>query len=418
MSASTDQEYSASAGHRVDDSYYSEDASAGIFHVSRRTFTDPQIFERERRKIFDRCWLYAGHETEIPGNGDFFTRMVGGRNLIVVRGKDGRVRALFNTCLHRGMVVCRETKGNAQLFRCFYHSWTYDNQGRLVGVPGQDAYGPAFQRGEKGLVEARLESYRGLIFVCYAQAQPVTLLEYLAGAREILDLIIDQGDGQGLGVLSGSHDYGIRANWKLLMENTLDGYHLFSTHARFMNDYMPKVMGVTPSRKNYERGTVLSLGNGHSAMEFPRFSPSPDEDKRAQWEARFGKQHTDRMLGNIRQLLLFPNTLFIEIFQAIRTCYPVAPDEMQVRAWPFMPVTDDPNIRRKRLDVYTAFLGPGGFSTPDDIEALELCQEGYSSAPEVPTIDVSRGMLRDIPLPDDEHQMRIFWRHWQKLVRA
>ena len=77
--------------------------------------------------------LYAGHESEVPQTGDFLTRRVGGRPLIIVHSSDGQIRVFHNSCRHRGATVCRHTRGNARHFTCFYHNWTYDNQGRLDG---------------------------------------------------------------------------------------------------------------------------------------------------------------------------------------------------------------------------------------------------------------------------------------------
>jgi len=122
-----------------------DDAAQGIFRYSPKVFSDPELFECEQRRIFDQSWLYAGHESEVPQAGDFLTRRVGGRPLIIVRGDDGRIRIFHNSCRHRGATVCRHPRGNAKTFACFYHNWTYDNQGRLDGVPLKDAYGPGFR---------------------------------------------------------------------------------------------------------------------------------------------------------------------------------------------------------------------------------------------------------------------------------
>jgi p-cumate 2,3-dioxygenase subunit alpha len=124
---------------------FHEDAEQGIFRLSPSVYSDPDLFEREQRRIFDRAWLYAGHESEVPNAGDFLTRRVGGRPLIIVRGSDGKIRIFHNSCRHRGATVCRNARGNARNFVCFYHNWTYDNHGRLDGVPLKDAYGPAFK---------------------------------------------------------------------------------------------------------------------------------------------------------------------------------------------------------------------------------------------------------------------------------
>jgi p-cumate 2,3-dioxygenase alpha subunit len=396
---------------------FEDDAAQGIFRYSPKVFSDPKLFECEQRRIFDQAWLYAGHESEVPQAGDFLTRRVGGRPLIIVRGDDGRIRIFHNSCRHRGATVCRHPRGNARTFMCFYHNWTYDNQGRLDGVPLKDAYGPGFKMEEMGLYAARTQNYRGWLFVCFSR-DTTCLEDYLAGARAYLDMILDQDDGGNL-ILPGPHEYSMRANWKLLMENTIDIYHLDSTHGRYMRDYVPKVLGLKPpDPRTAHQGSRRpeELGNGHVVLEYRKFSGTADEAKRASWEARFGKECATRMLDYTRTLLLFPNTLYIEQRRVIRTCFPTAVDHSEITAWPLMPAVDDPEVRKQRLDIYLSFLGPAGHATPDDVEVMELIQKNCATLPPEALMDCSRGMLREHPLPTDEAQMRGFWRGWRDVM--
>jgi phenylpropionate dioxygenase-like ring-hydroxylating dioxygenase large terminal subunit len=399
--------------------YFVEDAAQGRFRLNPTAYTDPAVFAAEQRAVFDRCWLYLGHQSEVPNPGDFVTRRVGGRPLLLARGSDGTVRTFLNVCSHRGSTVCRERRGNAKAWTCFYHSWSYDTCGALLGLPNPEAYGPGFDTRELGLVEVRMENYRGLLFVCYSP-DAEGLVEYLAGARDALDLILDRTQGDGLAVLHGTHEYGIRANWKALMENTMDGYHLFQMHRRFMTDYMQKVLNVNASRQVFDSGGVYDLGNGHAMFEHAALggAANVDAEKRALFESRYGKERAERMLGKIRQLSLFPNTLFIELWQSIRTINPISQDAMEVSAWALMERQDDPELRERRLAMYTAFLGPCGFATPDDIEALELCHQNYRNVPEMRHLDMSRGMTKPHQIADDELQLRVFWKRWRELLRA
>ncbi|MDO9459908.1 MAG: Rieske (2Fe-2S) protein, partial [Alphaproteobacteria bacterium] len=101
--------------------YVIDDGDGGLFKVARKSFVDDAVLEDERRRIFDRCWLYLGHESEIAKPGDFVTRAIAGRNLIFNRDRSGAINAFYNTCTHRGAMVCREIKGNSRNFACFYH---------------------------------------------------------------------------------------------------------------------------------------------------------------------------------------------------------------------------------------------------------------------------------------------------------
>ena len=153
---------------RPAENYVIDDQAAGLFRVNRRVFTDPECLEQERRRIFEKCWIYVGHESEVPHAGDYRSRNVAGRPMVLVRGDDNVIRVLLNTCTHRGAMVCRQKSGNAKTFQCPYHAWTYNARGQLVGIPGEDAYSDAFSREERGLASpAGVDSYRGFVFACF-----------------------------------------------------------------------------------------------------------------------------------------------------------------------------------------------------------------------------------------------------------
>ena len=101
----------------------------GRFRVHRSAMVSPAVHELERRRIFDRCWLYLGHESEVPNPGDYARRVVAERPLFFARTRDGGLAVFHNTCPHRGALVCRTDRGNAEAFRCFYHAWTFDTSG-------------------------------------------------------------------------------------------------------------------------------------------------------------------------------------------------------------------------------------------------------------------------------------------------
>lgn len=405
-----------------------DDREQGLFRVNRQVFLDEQILEMERREIFDRCWLYAGHESEIRKPGDFVTRRVGGRPLLLVRGKDGAVRALLNTCPHRGNAVAMEKCGNARAFTCFYHAWSFDTHGSLIGVPGEESYSPAFQRSEMGMKPVpRMESYRGMVFVCF-DAQAVDLRTYLGDeARLRIDCFLDHGGGTEVEVSPGAQSYSMKANWKLLVENSIDGYHAMSTHQRYFRKYLPDI-GVDASKwlAKREPGTSRgrSLGHGHSVIETldrgtPLSATAGDELARirADMVARFGEEYTHKAADYQRNLFIFPNLIMISMWKTVRTFYPVSPGYMEVEAWGLFPTSDSPELRQKRIENFLSFLGPAGLATPDDVSGLEGCQRGFAAVKEVQWSDISRGMLT-VPTGVDELQMRAFWRRWHALMQG
>lgn len=401
----------------------------GKFRLHRSSMTSPEIYELEKARIFDKCWLYLGHESETPEPGDYARRTVAGRPLFFARDREGNLGVFHNTCPHRGALVCRKDRGNARAFQCFYHAWTFDTAGRLIGVTDIEGYGPGFDRSEMGLRSPRFESYRGFIFVCFdAGTEP--LRKYLAGAAEYLDLVADQSP-EGMRVVSGSNRYSIKANWKLLGENSMDGYHVLPTHKSYF-DYMANTYGRDGSHAAVRdrRGFGRALGNGHGVMEndsvygrpIAMWHPYFGEEARPEIQrvkdrliARHGLAKALRMCEKSRNLLVFPN-LVVNDFAAVtvRTYQPAGPESMDVTAWELAPADEDGALLRRRLDSFLTFLGPGGFATPDDVEALESCQRGFRSGG-VEWSDYSRGMLRE-PRGADELQMRSFWRRWLSMV--
>jgi nitrite reductase/ring-hydroxylating ferredoxin subunit len=241
------------------------DDARGVFQVSRRAFVDTAVMEREYEAVFDTCWLYLGHESELPRPGDFVTRTVARRNILFTRDAQGKLHALFNTCPHRGAVVCREASGNAKVFQCFYHGWVFGCDGKLKGQPGEERYTAGHKdSGVGNLVPVpRFDSHAGFCFVCF-DPDAMPLSDYLAGAKEILDLIASQGE-TGMTIVEGSQQYAIRANWKLLAENSVDGYHALTAHASYLDYLKNMVGGLVPIALS---GRSHDLGNGHAVLEY------------------------------------------------------------------------------------------------------------------------------------------------------
>ena len=399
----------------------------GKFRVHRSSMTSQEIYELERRRIFDKCWLYLGHESEAPNPGDYVRRIVAQRPLFFARDRNGELRVFHNTCPHRGALICRTDQGNASVFQCFYHAWSFNTSGELIGMPDIDGYGPDFDRVEMGLRSPRFDNYKGFIFVCFDQ-ETESLVDYLAGAAEYLDLVADQSPA-GMRVISGSNRYTIKANWKLLAENSIDGYHALPTHQTYF-DYMANEVGGKIPSVSGRRGLGRALGNGHGAIEndaiygrpIAMWHPYFGEEAKPEIQrikdnlmARHGQDKALRMCEKTRNMVIFPNLVINDIMAVtIRAFQPTGPDSMDVTAWELAPAEETDDMLRRRLDSFLTFLGPGGFATPDDTEALESCQQGFRSGG-VEWSDLSRGFYRD-PRGDDELQMRSFWRRWQSLI--
>ena len=200
--------------------------------ISRELFVSEDIYRQELERIFARCWLFLAHESQIPEAGDYFSTWMGEDPVLVVRQKDGGIKALLNSCRHRGTPVCRADCGKAMSFTCTYHGWTYDLSGKLVGVPHlEDGYRSRLDLSRWGLVEvAQVQSYKGLVFGAWDEQAP-SLPEYLGDMAWYLDALVDAAEG-GTEVIGGVHKWVIPCNWKLAAEQfSGDACHPPVTHA-------------------------------------------------------------------------------------------------------------------------------------------------------------------------------------------
>jgi benzoate/toluate 1,2-dioxygenase alpha subunit len=228
-------------------------------------------------------------------------------------------------------------------------------------------------------------------------------------------------------VLDGTHEYSAKANWKLMVENSVDGYHAVSTHQRYFEMMAAADDKFAPSAIGASRG--IDLGNGHVVMAgdpstgglFGRpLSEAGKAEKGERFDRfreKYGDAWVDRMRGS-RNMVIFPNLVVIDLVMGVvvRRIEPVSPDYMEVTAWHLVPPEEGEELHRQRLDNFLTFWGPGGLASPDDVEALETCQKSYAAQRELPWSDVSRGMNKAAPAASDEYQMRVWWRRWNELV--
>jgi len=407
-----------------------EDPAGGVFRVHRSAFTSPEIAALEQANIFKCCWIYLGHHSELPKVGDFRRRTVAGQPLFWVRGSDERARVFYNSCTHWGANVCRVDDGNAELFQCFYHAWTFNNQGELVSVPDEAAYGEGFNKKAMGLASPpRVDNYRGLYFVSF-NPDIEDLCSYLGDAKDYIDLILDQAE-EGWRVIPGTQKYSVRANWKMFSLNSLDSYHVKPLHSTFFKYTDSLGMGDPPPSPPADfagsQGRSLSLKNGHGVDVFPSLgrarpiahwhpilgeeSKQEIRNRRARLVAKFGEERAYLMCNTNRLMLIYPNFALHDIAGvSLRYFEPAGQDYMEVTVQTLAPRGESAELLNRRLESFLSFLGPGGFAHPDDIEAMESAQLGFrADGPE--WIDASRGMHRDATALDERH-VRAFWRQW------
>lgn len=215
-------------------------------------YTDPEFFELEKRSLWQRSWLYAGHVDELPEPGSFFLWRKTGSPILVVRGGDGEIRAFYNTCQHRGAPVVREERGTlGKTFACGYHGWTYDLEGKLRAFPDRRDF-VDFDPACRSLAPVRCERFANWIFLTEnPEAEP--LEEFLEPiARFFRHLPLDE-----LRLVS-TRTVPVACNYKVLLENFLEAYHFRLLHPG------------TTDRIFDQKATAIHLWErGHSMMLSP-----------------------------------------------------------------------------------------------------------------------------------------------------
>ena len=200
-----------------------------------RLYTDPEIFEVEKEKIFRREWMAVFHESSVPNPGDFRVMEIAGDSFLFTRGDDGVLRAFHNICRHRGAKVATG-EGNCSRFKCPYHTWTYDTNGKLVGAP---AMAHVVREGI-GLLEVSVTTWMGFVFINQdPDAQP--LAERLAGLNEELGAFLNAGRLAHLYEIPYPGDW----NWKLTNENAYESYHVLGSHFESAGALIPGELTYT-----------------------------------------------------------------------------------------------------------------------------------------------------------------------------
>lgn len=369
--------------------------------VHRLVYMDQTIFDEEMKKIFEKVWVFVGHESEVASPGDYKTTTIGNQPIIMARDQRGSVQLLFNRCTHRGAVVCREERGNSKRFRCLYHGWTFTNSGELLGVPYVDGYGEGFEPSCLSLVKVpRVESYRGFVFASLNH-QIESLDQYLGLAKYYIDLITDRSPTGEIEVTQGVQKYAFKANWKLQLENFVDSYHPAFTHEATFERRSYR-LGKPIEGRGDKGGENVYLGNGHSMIDYSAAEGGPRPiDARLEEEYvdalrnKYDPAYFDKVLNkNNMNLAIFPNLLFQSSRQHFRVIRPVRADYTEIYAYPYRlkGAPDEQNNREVRL--VATWAGPAGLGQPDDIEAFERVHEGLKAS-QVEWVLFHRGSHRE-----------------------
>ncbi len=335
--------------------------------LDRRIFVDADIYQQELNQVFARCWLYLGHESQIPQPNDFLACYMGEDPIILCRDSSGHIRAFLNMCRHRGNRVCRADKGNAKYFTCNFHGWNFNSEGRLVGVAGlKEYYGNDLDLERWGLVEvAQLEMYKGLIFATFDPGAP-PLLEFLGGQAPQLDLALNRRAG-GTEVIGGVHKWVMQSNWKYAAENFFgdDGHHAI-THA--------SVRRATPDDRFYTRSNEESIQRFDDPLSVLPAGTIRDY-YREHFPELIGRLGPERARQSTMVTTVFPNCSVNFGRHMIRVWHPRGPNRTEI--WSYCLVDKDaPQAVKDALRRHlTQTFGPAGNVEEDDMDNWVQCTD-------------------------------------------
>ena len=356
----------------------------GVFRVDRSVYTDPEVFDAEMVQIFEGGWIYLCHESQIPDEGSYYATDIGFTPVVVIRQKDGGLKTFINACSHRAAILTPRKQGKARVLTCRFHGWAYSCEGRCVRIK-QEKEGFGEEEFDRSLydlkVVPRSESYRGFVFGSLEE-NVSPLREALAGAAGWIDLMVEQSP-DGLEVVPGSSTYTIHGNWKMQIENSVDGHHVSTVHRVFANTMRNReerdgLTGMARTEGGRITGKVPSgaydLGNGHMSIWAQHTTPErrPVYKKKDWLEANFSSGKVDWILNRGRNLAVFPNVALMDNPSTqIRRVRPISPDRTEVTVYCIAHVGEDDEARAARLRKFEDFYLTAGMATSDDMAALE-----------------------------------------------
>ena len=391
-----------------------------------QVYLDPDIYQREQENIFrGRAWSFLGLDVEVPNPGDFKSTFVGDTPVVLSRDSDGKIHAFVNRCAHRGALVCRQLNGNTDVHTCVYHQWAFDHSGELVGVPfrrglaGKGGYPKDFEMKEHGLQKLRVDQVQQMVFATFDENAP-SLADFLG---EEMCGNIRRVMNRPIKVIGHARQF-FNGNWKLYSENARDSYHGGLLHLFY------------PTFGIYRQGQTGSVHVDDSGMHMllQVHEPAESQSIEAYQEASSRKAEEGASLADPRLLeyrsemgdstlltiqSLFPSVVVQQISNtlAVRQILPKAFDQTEL-VWTYYTFADDDQSMIDHRLLQINMVGPAGFISMEDGEAVEICQQGFhrdadkSSFIEMGGTDT--GSLDYMGV--DENPIRGFWKGYRSLM--
>ena len=407
--------------------------------LDSRIFSDQDVYQEELEKIFGRAWLMVGHESLVPKPNDFFQTYMGEDPVILTRDSKGNLRAYLNMCRHRGNRIVRADIGNAENFMCTYHGWTYSSEGKLEYVPGpEEAYYGTLDRECLSLVEARLDTYAGIVFATWDEEAP-TLEEYLGDARWYLDVLFNRLDcgTEALGPIKWVEP----VNWKTAVDNCSDNYHVPTTHlssilvqARHLG--VPRLTHEqqfqSPNKHLFINGHSITIRMLEKEDQARQFHGVTAENRHLFEEYyRATLPEAERRLGSYRarKVQLGNHSLFPHGVLGFRLAHPRGP--LETEFWHFVVLEKDmPSELKRALRMGSGnYNGVTGIFEQDDMDNWRgVTRASVSPIARRYKQELSMGIGRSGVHPDlpgvvseryvSESNQRNFYRRWEEYMNA
>lgn len=395
----------------------------GITEVPYRIYTDPEVFAREMARIFcGASWSYVGLEVEVPNPGDFLVTQIGDRSVVVARDEQGELQGFANRCAHRGVKICRAPRGNARVFVCPYHQWSYDARGRLRGVPfvkgvrGLGGMPEDFSRDSHDLPRLSIATRGGVVFASFEHDLP-PLDVYLG---EVNAAYFDRVfPGRPLRVLGYSRQL-IPGNWKLMFENIKDPYHASLLHVFLVT------FGLF--RADQKSQVKMDATGRHALLISQRGARQSSEHTRDMANLKEDFTLADpRLLEPVKEFpdeatvvmqTVWPNLIVQQQSNtlAVRQIRPRDPGSFELH-WTFFGYEDDDAGMTERRLRQANLMSSAGLVSADDSEVIKLAQEGIAQYPDDRAVLLMGGR----GTADEDHMvtevaLRAFYAHYREVM--
>ncbi|MEX3007779.1 SRPBCC family protein [Hoeflea sp. TYP-13] len=204
-----------------------------LHNLPVEAYTSQDWFDREQRQIFSNTWRYAGLMEDVSEPGQYISVQAGLNNIFIVMGRDRRLRAFHNICRHRGTQLIRAVGKTQKALTCPYHDWTYDLEGNLVSVPDEEREFGEIDKTCLGLKPAGVDIWKSMIFV-HPDPNAGSIVDWFGK----IDALIGPHVPEELPEYEEARNsYEIKANWKIVVENYIDVYHLSHLHSGTLHMY-------------------------------------------------------------------------------------------------------------------------------------------------------------------------------------